>query len=368
MGRRVTVLAPDRISARTPQYGSATIRALATATPSVRRTQDELTRELADLWGLRGAALARWRRIARGTGIRSRAAVLPVGQTPRLTTGQRMRLYESHAPSLAAAPARAALRCAGVEPGRVTDLIVVTCTGFSAPGVDLALADRLGLAPTVRRQVIGFMGCFGAITGLRAAAGVCAAEPTAVTLVVCAELCSLHLRQADDAANLVASALFSDGAAAVVVTGACWSGAGPDHASAGVAGLAIDGLGRSVVAPGTAGAMSWRITDAGFAMTLSEDVPAILGESMRELVGTDRAGALAVHPGGPAILDAVERAVGHGRDLDDARGVLRDHGNMSSPSVLFVLEQLAARQRVDRATLAAFGPGLSLETISLCRR
>lgn len=356
------------------EYGPhpvATIRALATTTPAVRQSQAALADELARLWDLRGAGLARWRRIIHGTEIESRAAVAPIREMVRLSTGERMRLYEEHAPALAESSARDAIGRSGISAGEVTDVIVVSCTGFSAPGVDVDLVDRLGLTPSVRRTVVGFMGCFGAVIGLRTALGICATDPAAVVLLVCVELCSLHVRPTPDMANQVASALFADGAAAVVLSGAV-SETDDDTADPppGVSGLRLTGLGRSRLAPGTRGAMSWRITDAGFAMTLSATVPGALADELRDVTLSDGGrAALVVHPGGAAIIDAIEAATGPERtgDLDAARAVMRDHGNMSSPSVLFVLERIAASRPIAGATLAAFGPGLSVDTIQLTR-
>ena len=360
---------PSHESAAQSHALTATIGGLATALPCVRQGQEELAAEFARLWDLHGPGLDRWRRIVRGSGIRERAAILPIAGVPRLSTAARMRLYEEHAPALAHGAAAGAITSAGVPADRVTDLIVVSCTGFSAPGVDVDLIESLGLRPTVRRLTVGFMGCFGAITGLRAALGVCAADPSAVVVVVCVELCSLHLRATPDAANQVASALFADGAAGVVVLGrdAARDRAGDDESTDR---LMVLGPGASRLLPESRKEMSWRITDSGFAMTLSPRAPASLGANVRGALGGAlgaEAGSVAVHPGGPAILDAIEEALEKGcaRDIEIAREVLRDHGNMSSPSVLFVLEEFLAQRVWRPINLLAFGPGLTIERITL---
>jgi predicted naringenin-chalcone synthase len=338
---------------------------LGTATPPLCLSQAAVAQRLADLWSLRGSDLERWQRIIVGSEISTRYGVLPIEQVLRLSTEARMALYERSAPELAEAAAGRALRRSGIDPGRVTDLIVVSCTGFSAPGVDIALVDRLGLRPTVRRTVVGFMGCFGAIIGLRTAVGACRADPHAVALVLCLELCSLHLRSDRSAQNQVASALFADGAAAAVVVGAeAVDGVGTAMSVGGVT------LGYSRLIPEGRDWMSWRITDAGFAMTLTRDVPLALREHVAAIVNEaspQRPCFFVVHPGGAGILDAVEEGLGlrGGSGLDASRDILRRFGNMSSVTVLFVLDEALRRGYRPPALLLAFGPGLSVECLSV---
>jgi predicted naringenin-chalcone synthase len=270
-------------------HSDARLVAIGTAVPP-RFTSQEAAGELwARIWRLEGAARERWNRIIAGTEIDQRHGVLPVEEVIRLTTAQRMSAYEQHAPVLAFQAARRALQQAGKSANEVTDLIVVSCTGFAAPGVDVALVDLLNLRPDVRRTLIGFMGCYGAITGLRAAVGTCAAHRfdnrRAVTLVVCVELCSLHARPDRDIQNQVASALFADGAAAAVVESNHDSGGGNDDEPKST---------RPFIGQLTAGAstllrhgrdcMTWRVTDAGFAMTLSREVPVAIRDNLRSFI------------------------------------------------------------------------------------
>ncbi len=282
-----------------------------------------------------------------------------------------MRAYERLAPGLAARAAHAALDDAAVGADRVTDLVVVSCTGFSAPGVDVALVRQLGLAPTVRRTIVGFMGCFGAIVGLRSAVGACAADSRSVCLVVCVELCTLHLRSDPSTDNLIASVLFSDGAAAAVVVGneveLSRAGAG----GAGGVGRLTTGFGRLI--PQGRDWMTWRVTDTGFAMTLDRCVPAAL-KSAVAAIAEEAAGSTGnspdcyvVHPGGPGILDAVNDglALAGGFGIEAARAILRRYGNTSSSAILFVLSETLARRYRPPALLLAFGPGLAVETITL---
>ena len=336
-----------------------TLGGLGFAHPSRRCTQSEITETLIDLWGLNPTAAGRFRRIAEGTGIEARYAVRPLESVIGLGTGARMAIYEQEAPTIAADAARAALEAAGETPERITDLVVVSCTGFSAPGLDVALIDALGLDPSVRRTGVGFMGCFGAITGLRTAIGACSADPRGVALVVCLEFCTLHLRNDRGIENQVASALFGDGAAAAVVRGTGAGGGGPAL-----------GLGGSRVLPEGRDWMSWRVTDAGFAMTLTRDVPVALREGLGAFVAGLRPSpaSYVVHPGGPDILDAAAVALGaDAPGLAVSREVLRAFGNMSSATVLFALDAALREAAPTPALLLAFGPGLTIEALSVGR-
>src|SRR5262245_14674561 len=340
---------------------------LGTAVPGTCRMQEEIERSMARLWRLEGEKLARWRRIVAGTGIETRHGVMAIEDVINLTTAQRMKVYEHHAPSLAAEAARRALASAGLRGDQVTHLVVVSCTGFAAPGVDVALNSMLGLRSSAQRMMIGFMGCYGAITGLRAAVGICAAQPCAAALVVCVELCSLHMRSDPDVQNQVASALFADGAAAAVVTGASFA-ADQDSANTRLGRLTT---GASLLLEQGQDWMSWRITDRGFAMTLTREVPAALAASIGDFVDRTSEGtrprSFAVHPGGPGILDAVDSALGlHGaHGLGASRQVLRRFGNMSSGTVLFVLDEALQDGASLPVMLLAFGPGLTIESLTL---
>jgi predicted naringenin-chalcone synthase len=342
---------------------AALLLGLGTAVPPIRMEQREIAPRLARIWGLAGADLARWRRIVAYGGVRVRHGVMEPQEVWPLSTARRMEAYERHAPPLACAASVRALRAAGAEPGRISDLVVVSCTGFAAPGVDAALIERLELRPDVRRMLVGFQGCFGALIGLRGAIGACCADPAATALVVCVELCSLHLRPDPDPQNLVASALFSDGASAAVVCAPRAMGA--SGASRPLGRLR---LGCSAIVPEGRGWMSWRIGDSGFEMTLSRRLPEELSRHIGTIVGRMHRGVPAtyvVHPGGPAILEAIERGLGPGvvPGLDLSRAVLSERGNMSSATVLFVLEEALRREHGLPALLLAFGPGLAVESL-----
>jgi predicted naringenin-chalcone synthase len=276
-------------------------------------------------------------------------------------TAQRMEIYEKQAVPLAEAAARQALKDL-FQLEEITHLIAVTCTGFFAPGPELALVERLGLRRQVRRLQIGFMGCQAALQGLQVADAICRSDAEAVVLLVCVELCTLHFCRIPTAENLVVNSLFADGAAAVVLS------APGRRQGRGL--CALEGF-ASYVVPNTPELLSWRIGDQGFRMGLDTAAPRIVGRAVPAFVegllaagGWERTGVdfWAVHPGGRAILETVERALALPRTaLEPARAVLREYGNMSSPTLLFVLERILAQGRPGRGVALSFGPGLSLE-------
>lgn len=295
----------------------------------------------------------------------------PDGRLVSPGTAARNACYTQAAPRLAVATARQALGGdRPFAPGEVTHVIYVSCTGFANPGPDFHLIRELGLPASVQRYTLGFMGCYAALPALRMAAQFCEADAAAVVLVVCAELCTLHLRLDDRPDSVLANALFADGAAAAVISARTPAPNTPAYR--------LDGF-ASVLLPTGDSAMAWDIRDDGFAITLSSYVPDLLAGDLRErITGTLAARGLhpgqvdewAVHPGGRAILDRVEDSLGLERNgLRASRNVLRDYGNMSSATLLFVLKELLDEAESAPAITCAmaFGPGLTLETALLER-
>jgi predicted naringenin-chalcone synthase len=289
-----------------------------------------------------------------------------------LPTGRRNEVYREAAGELFVAAAKQALASApGLVPADVTHVVTVSCTGFYAPGPDIEIVRALGLAPSVQRYHVGFMGCYGAFPALRAAADFCRADPLAVVLVVAVELCTLHLHPANDADTILSSSLFADGGAAAVVT------ARP--APPGTSLLDLDDFSSTLVVEGDAD-MAWTIGDEGFEMVLSSRIPRLVEEHVRSALvpllgaggdGYPSVAHWAVHPGGRSILDRVQAALGLTADqLAPSRAVLREYGNMSSATVLFVLRLLLARASVAPARVGAlaFGPGVSVEGALLTLR
>ncbi len=277
------------------------------------------------------------------------------------STAERMARYEAEATPLAATAAARALAQAGLEAAEISHLVTVSCSGFSAPGFDVALIGALGLDAGIARTHVGFMGCHGALNGLRVARSFLESQPEARILLCAVELCSLHLFYGWDPEKIVANALFADGAAAIVGV--------PDHVLGnGAWRVAADG---STVVAGSAGAMTWKVRDHGFEMTLSPEVPDLIrahvkpwleGWLGRQGLSLGEVGSWAVHPGGPRILDAFGQGVGLEREaLAASYEVLARYGNMSSPTVLFLLDHLRERSAQRPVVAMGFGPGLTVE-------
>ncbi len=271
------------------------------------------------------------------------------------TTRTRMARWEAEAPPLAEA-ALLELSLEREGPG-ITHLVIATCTGFVAPGLDRQIIARFGLPLNVERTNVGFMGCQAAINALKLAWHMVRSEPRARVLVVCLELCTLHLQDTTALEQLLCFLLFADGCAAALVS------AEPE-------GLEVEGF-NSIVIPAAADQITWRIGDSGFDMTLSGMVPFTLAHALPDLApamlggrGVGDVAHWAVHPGGRSILDAVAHGLELRADaLDTSRAVLDAHGNMSSATVLFVLARMLAAGRPGPGCALAFGPGLSAEAM-----
>ena len=281
------------------------------------------------------------------------------------TTRDRMKAYEEHAGPLAARAAAGAFDDAGIHPRRATHVVTVSCSGFVSPGVAHALIRLLGLDPDIARTHVGFLGCHGLLNGLRVARAFAEADPSACVLLCAVELCSLHFRYRWDPERMVANALFADGAAAMVVLPG--SSASPSTYE-----ILAQG---STTLPDCEDAMSWRVGDHGFTMTLSPRVPDLIGQYVRPWLSgwlgrhghTPRSiGSWAVHPGGPRILSVFGETMGLERsDLQPSFRVLADHGNMSSPTLGFVLRNLCEAGARRPCVAIGFGPGLAVEVTLL---
>lgn len=269
------------------------------------------------------------------------------------STEQRMAVYRREAPRLATRAAAPAL--AGVDPRRVTHLIVTTCTGFYAPGIDIDLVHALGLSECVCRTIIGFMGCYSAFPGLRLAQSVVRADPNAIALVVSVELCSIHFQTDVTGEQWTPFLIFADGASAALITSQ-------------PRGIALGDF-HTCIEPNRADAMTWDIGNHGYTMTLSPKLPDYVAQVIRRrktemLAGTATDKRLwAIHPGGKTVLDAAEKELQlPPTALANSREVLRRHGNMSSPTVMFVLKRFLDDPKAAGPGCAmAFGPGLAVE-------
>jgi alkylresorcinol/alkylpyrone synthase len=279
-------------------------------------------------------------------------------------TAERMKRYELEAPLLAAKAAARAIQSSGLDPAEITHLITVSCSGFNAPGVDLHLIENLPLNRTVSRTNVGFMGCHGALNGLRVARAFAAADPAAVVMVCAVELCSLHHQYGWDPQKIVANSLFADGAAAIIGRGADF----PSEARV-FPGSLVDSY--SCVIPETAEMMTWRVRDHGFEMSLSPEVPGIITRMLpgvlqdflgRNGLTSDAIQSWAIHPGGPRILAATAEAAGLSEEaMNPSVSILQRCGNMSSPTVMFILQELECRGAQLPCVMLGFGPGLNVE-------
>ncbi len=347
------------------------ILAIGTSAPPRSITQDQ-AREIACSLETDAGRHRGIRALYRRAGVRRRGSVLCdergeidfyAGGQP--TTAERMARYAEHAGVLARHAAAGALEHAAVAPGSITHVVTASCTGFHAPGVDQWLVHGLGLPLDVGRVNVGFMGCHAAINALSVASALVSSDPAARVLVCCVELCSLHFASDGDAERQVANALFADGAAAAVL-------ARSDHAPAKIGRFA------SRIIPRTDDLMTWAIGDEGFSMRLSPKVPIVLA---RHVPGWVRgwlgdAGltpgdvpSWAIHPGGPRVLSSVLESLEINEEAGRvSRDVLAGHGNMSSPTVLWIIDRLLRGGGGLPMAAMAFGPGLACEGMLLTTR
>ena len=288
------------------------------------------------------------------------------GQRRELSTGERNKIYTRESQRLAVDLARQAItNCPGLEPAAITHVVTVSCTGFCNPGPDYHIVNELGLSHATQRYNLGFMGCYAAFPGLRMAKQFCEADPEAVVLVMCLELCTLHLQLKGGEDSMLANSLFADGAAAAIVSArtpqedqSCYQ-FGDFH---------------SGLIPSSKDDMAWTIGDLGFDIALSSYVPKIIGANIRDAVRPVLASrqfelkditTWAVHPGGKAIVDKVAESLGlEDEQVAASREVLRQYGNMSSATVLFVLQEILRQQnrpRHEEVCAMAFGPGLTVD-------
>ncbi|MFC0215870.1 type III polyketide synthase [Paenibacillus chartarius] len=366
------------------EQGAAAIVGMGTALPAYKVDQEEAAERLAR--AAAGQAEAdRWvRRLFRQSAVRTRYTCEPsflrdsercdfLPGTPQHrvpTTAMRGQLYREHALPLAAAAAKRAMDDAGVRSEDITHLLAVSCTGLHIPGIDAELVRALELRPDVERLPLYFLGCAAGLKAIGIAGELVRHDPAAKALVVCVELCTLHVQPAGERHELVAAAMFGDGAAACVV------GAADDALPAG--GTFRLGAKRSVLLPDGADAMTWTVGNTGFELFLSPRIPELLGlyaGAELERLGVYAPGVdlWAVHPGGRAILDTVQSLWGlSGEQLAASRTVLRNYGNLSSATILFVLDQLrrdlsenGGLRHGEAGVAMAFGPGLTVELLQI---
>ncbi|CAM2840740.1 Naringenin-chalcone synthase [Legionella steigerwaltii] len=358
------------------------ITAIGIATPQFMRTQDEIAELISKGFHLDETQKKILKKIYKSSGIKTRYSVLTdyckePGQfeffpnTPEESfpsTLQRMNLYKNNALNLAIVSIENCLNSIDFDRSKITHLITVSCTGMYAPGIDIEIVQKLNLPPSVKRTAINFMGCYGAFNGLKVANAFCQTEPNCNVLLVCVELCTIHFQNSFNIESIVSNAIFADGAAAALIQGE------NAHQKC----FTLESFYCDLV-PQTSRDMAWTITNYGFDIILSSYVPEAIQSGifmfteklLKQLnYSFNDIDYYAIHPGGIKILQACEKALDiTPSDNQYSYDVLRNYGNMSSVTILFVLksiwDKLNAQDEAKRIFSCAFGPGLTLESMIL---
>lgn len=275
---------------------------------------------------------------------------------------QRMALYNKYAAPLSVDAIRNCIE--HVLPAKqITHLLTVSCTGMSAPGLDLQIIDLMDLPNTIYRSSVNFMGCYAAIHALKIADAICKNDTAAKVMIVCTELCTLHFQKEATTDNITSSMLFADGSAAALVT----------HDQYPLPGLELRHFYAEIMPKGKKD-MTWELSSSGFLMTLSGYIPELIKEDFEQLIARalqsagsriDQIGGWCIHPGGKRILETVKKCLRLDDEaLNNSFNILEEFGNMSSPTILFVLKRMMQNpSHTNRKILgAAFGPGLTMET------
>lgn len=359
------------------------IISIATKVPAYRHHQDELFSFAEKIYCRDETESRKLKFLYRQSGISTRYSVIPDYSAPaaerKLFPGsadlepfpgleKRMAIYQEHAAALSADAIRECINNR-ISKDEITHLITVSCTGLSAPGTDLQVMEMLELKQDIIRTSVNFMGCYAAIHALKLADAFCKSDPAANVVVVCTELCTLHFQKSITIDNMTSSLLFADGCAAMLIQ--------PGHSKK--RGISVNGFYSDVSFKGKK-EMAWELSSTGFLMTLTGYVPELIKENFKAL--TDKALRSAgkvqedithwcIHPGGKKILDSIAESLRvNAGALGFSYAVLKDYGNMSSPTILFVLErilnELEQEKRLTPAVIfgAAFGPGITMETFT----
>jgi len=354
------------------------IISIGTAVPAYQHEQDRILTFMQEVYQLDAVEARKLKFLYRQSGIEHRYSAIadfsnnaadwnffpPVGSAALIPSiEKRMNLYAATAAPMAKQAIENCLQNK-MECNAITHLITVSCTGMSAPGLDLELIELLDLPKNIYRSSINFMGCYAAIHALKMANAICKSETNARVMIVCTELCTLHFQDTASADNIASSLLFGDGAAALLLVS--------DDVE--MDGLYLKSFYSEIVPKGKDD-MSWVIASTGFLMTLSGYIPDLIQADFESLMlkAMNKAGLTksdiqywCIHPGGKRILDAIAKSLDFkGEELEQSLAVLKEYGNMSSPTVLFVLKKIMEQMQAgETANIfgAAFGPGLTMET------
>ncbi len=361
------------------------IKSIGTAVPQFKNAQHDIADFMAEAAGMTPEEKNVMQTLYRASGIGSRHSVIPdfgskngaytfFPNTPNLepfpSVRDRMQLYEKEALPLALKAVEDCLNAIdNFQPASITHLITVSCSGMYAPGLDIELVEKLGLSKNVQRTCINFMGCYAAFNGLKIADAICKSNPTAKVLLVCVELCTIHYQKSKEWDKIVSNALFGDGASAVLID---------NEKAISRTTLSLDSF-HCDLAPEGKNDMAWHIGDFGFEMKLSSYVPNLIKGGIEKLTSdllknieleASEIDFYAIHPGGKKILEVIETTLHIDKSKNRfAHQVLREYGNMSSPTVLFVLKEILKQTTLadDQKNILsfAFGPGLTLESMLL---
>lgn len=356
----------------------AYLTSIGTAVPSNKYLQEDIAHFMCENMPLTDQEQKKLKLLYRATGIHQRHSVLDdfgkqkgsflffentKDMEPAPNTSTRMALYRSEATELAKEAIKNALK-EQHNMSSFTHIITVSCTGMHAPGLDVDLIKALGLNNNINRLSINFVGCYAALNALGVAKQICNSQKSTKILLVSVELCTIHLQQNNNDDNILAHSLFSDGAAAAIISNASQQGALELTSNA------------SFLSNNGKEDMAWQIGDFGFEMALSSYVPDIIRSGIKDLtekliseqnITLDDIKHYAIHPGGKKILEAIELELELDKEVNKTSyQVLRNYGNMSSATVLFVLQQTMSHVKSDDRVLSfAFGPGLTLESLLL---
>ena len=281
---------------------------------------------------------------------------------PFPSTRQRMRVFEERAAGMGIEAITNCLKRTSVQVSQITHLVLVSCTGMYAPGVEMEIIEEMGFKSTIERYAIHFMGCYASFNAIKLADRICKSDPNANVLILSVEICTIHFQKVYTEDNLIANALFADGAAAALINNS------PQ-------GLRILDYESQIFREGEQ-EMAWHIGNFGFEMKLSKYVPELLENGIRKFkqgienrFGLSKIRHFAIHPGGQQILKKVEQVMGIAKDQNiHSHQILRNFGNMSSASILFVLESVLRDEQINGDILVmGFGPGITLETLLIER-
>lgn len=349
---------------------------IGTAVPAFKHAQKDILQFMQQVYALDAVENRKLKFLYSQSGIDTRYSVVPdyshqlpewkfyphsENLEPFPALEQRMTWYNRHAAALSVDSIRNCIE-GKINSDQITHLITVSCTGMSAPGLDLMVMELMDLPKNIFRTSINFMGCYAAIHAMKLADMICKTEKDAKVMIVCTELCTLHFQKDASADSIASTLLFGDGSAATLVM----------HDEAAAKGLYLKSFYSEVVPKGKRD-MAWELSSTGFLMTLSGYIPDLIKEDFAPLVerALQHAGLQqsnisnwCIHPGGRRIVDTIHKSLQlpEGK-LQASYDVLRNYGNMSSPTILFVLKELMQRSSTDESIFgAAFGPGLTMET------